>query len=173
MSRGWQLEAAELEPVVRAVVRNRVRDDFEDVAQDAMLSLCGALPRQRRSDEPLVALAVTIAQRRAADYWRARYRARSLVVPMVAIDDDGVLPDGPDPAPGPEDRVVAADAAAALWRLVAQLPARQREVVELRFGAELSPEEAAAVLGCSPVAVRTAQSYALARLRRLLYEVAL
>jgi RNA polymerase sigma-70 factor (ECF subfamily) len=56
-------------------------------------------------------------------------------------------------------------------RLVfAQLPAADRELLELRVMAGLSSEQTAAVLGRTPGAVRTAQSRALARLRQLLEE---
>ena len=53
----------------------------------------------------------------------------------------------------------------------ARLSDADRELLELRVVAGLSAEEAAAVLGRRPGAVRMAQSRALTRLRRHLGEV--
>ena len=52
----------------------------------------------------------------------------------------------------------------------ARLSDRDREVLELRVVAGLTSEQVGAVLGMKPDAVRTAQSRALARLRRLVAE---
>jgi RNA polymerase sigma-70 factor (ECF subfamily) len=67
-----------------------------------------------------------------------------------------------DPAEG----LVSAEEAAAVRRAFALLSDADRELLELRVVAGLSAEEAAAVLGRRPGAVRMAQSRALARLRR-------
>ena len=67
-----------------------------------------------------------------------------------------------DPAEG----LVSAEEAAAVQRAFALLSDGDRELLELRVVAGLSAEQAAAVLGRRPGAVRMAQSRALARLRR-------
>ena len=51
-----------------------------------------------------------------------------------------------------------------------RLSARDREVLELRVVAGLTAEQVGAVIGMKPDAVRTAQSRALARLRKLVAE---
>ena len=51
---------------------------------------------------------------------------------------------------------------------LAQLPARQRQVVVLRFFEDLPVDQTAALLGCSTGTVKSYTSRALARLRELL-----
>lgn len=53
-------------------------------------------------------------------------------------------------------------------RALAELPARQREVLTLRFVAELSDADIAAATGLSPAGVRSASSRGLAALRTAL-----
>jgi len=72
-----------------------------------------------------------------------------------------------DPAEG----LVSAEEAGAVRRAFALLSDDDRELLELRVVAGLSADEAAAVLGRRPGAVRMAQSRALNRLRHHLDEV--
>ena len=74
-----------------------------------------------------------------------------------------------------EDSVEGADSASLLSaehdlvrQALAQLPDRQREVVTLRYLAELSDSEIAAATGMSPGGVRSASSRGLAALRAAL-----
>ena len=54
---------------------------------------------------------------------------------------------------------------AALWAAVERLPPRQRQVLFLRFRADLSYDEVAHVMGITPASVRSHASQALATLR--------
>jgi RNA polymerase sigma-70 factor (ECF subfamily) len=54
---------------------------------------------------------------------------------------------------------------AALWAAVDQLPPRQRQVLFLRFRADLTYEEVGHVMGITPAAVRSHASQALVTLR--------
>ena len=58
----------------------------------------------------------------------------------------------------------------AMWRLLTTLPPRQRAVVVLRFYADLSEVEIAAILGCTVGTVKSTSSRALAKLRTALLE---
>ncbi len=69
------------------------------------------------------------------------------------------------PGAGPAELVETRDEHATLRAEFDQLPAGDRELLELRVVAGLSPDDVAAVLGKRPGAVRTAQSRALGRLR--------
>ena len=75
----------------------------------------------------------------------------------------GVLPERPVESPGPETRMVMLDA-------LASLPPRGRAVVVLRYWADLSVEQVAAVLGCSAGNVKSQSARALAKLRAALGE---
>lgn len=58
----------------------------------------------------------------------------------------------------------------ALWRLLGTLPRRQRAVVVLRFYADMSEVDIAAILGCTVGTVKSTSSRALAKLRVALAE---
>ena len=66
------------------------------------------------------------------------------------------------PVEGPADLVGERIALLAALR---QLPPRQREVIVLRYWADLTDAQIAATLGCSPGTVRSQLSRALAKLR--------
>jgi DNA-directed RNA polymerase specialized sigma24 family protein len=68
------------------------------------------------------------------------------------------LPEIEVTAPAPETRLVVLAA-------LAGLPPKYRAVVVLRYWADLSVEEAAAVLNCSPGNVRSQSARALSKLR--------
>ena len=72
-----------------------------------------------------------------------------------------------DPAATPEDAVIAAEARRDLAQVLGRLPEDQRRVMELRLSGLTGPE-IAAVLGRSPLAVRSLQFRAMTRLRTLL-----
>lgn len=72
-----------------------------------------------------------------------------------------------DSAPSPESLTLAAEERRALATLLSQLPARERQVIELRL-AGLTGAEIAQVLGCGHGAVRVAHHRAISRLRRLI-----
>ena len=71
------------------------------------------------------------------------------------------LPEPLAEAPAPETRMVLLDA-------LATLPPRSRAVVVLRYWADLSVDQAAAVLGCSPGNVKSQSARALDKLRAVL-----
>lgn len=75
-----------------------------------------------------------------------------------------------DPERTPEEHAIAADTARRLTAAMAELPARQREIVELRL-AGLRGAEIGRVLGMSHGAVKSAQHRAYATLRDRLGEL--
>ncbi len=77
------------------------------------------------------------------------------------------LAEMPDPAPGPGVRTEQAEQAARMLRALDRLPAKQREVVYLRFYAEDSLEGIAAALGCSVGTVKSRLFHGLERLRQI------
>jgi RNA polymerase sigma-70 factor (sigma-E family) len=75
----------------------------------------------------------------------------------------GWLPERPDAPQTPELRIVMLDALAAL-------PPRARVVVVMRYWADLSVDQTAELLGCSPGNVKSQSARALDKLRAVLGE---
>jgi RNA polymerase sigma-70 factor (sigma-E family) len=70
---------------------------------------------------------------------------------------------GTDQAAAPEDRLV-------LLQALTQVPPRQRAVLVLRYWEDMSIEDTAALLGCSPGTVKSQAAKGLQALRGLLVE---
>jgi RNA polymerase sigma-70 factor (ECF subfamily) len=136
-------------------------DGAEDATQEACIAVLNALPRYRDEGAPFEAFVYAIAARKVAD---ARRAAERRPVPSDVLVDD------PDPAPGPEERALAGEAADRARDLLSRLPDLQREIVVLRVAAGWSAEETGRALGMTPGAVRVAQHRALGRLRTLARE---
>jgi RNA polymerase sigma-70 factor (ECF subfamily) len=112
-----------------------------------------ALPRYRPEAGSFRSWLFVIAHNTVTDEFRR-------IRPTAILADDS-LPEG---VPGPEERVMADQAAGELHRLLAELPDDQRRVVELRL-IGLSSPEVARILGRSPTAIRSLQFRAVATLR--------
>ncbi|HET6292054.1 MAG TPA: SigE family RNA polymerase sigma factor [Kribbella sp.] len=125
----------------------------EDVVSTAVLKLYGSW-RKAREVEHLDAYVRRIVVRVWLDENRRPWRREhpTDVLPEATAG----LPTDP------------ADHRTDLRRLLAQMPARQRAVLVLRFYDDLSVEQTAGVLGCSEGAVKTLTSRALDSIRRLL-----
>jgi RNA polymerase sigma-70 factor (sigma-E family) len=97
----------------------------------------------------------------AVDSWRTRRRRPKTVgaseSSMAAIDAGHKGPDAVD----------ILELRQSLMQSLAQLPARQRAVLVLRYWEQLSEAETADVLGCSIGTVKSSSSRGLARLREV------
>lgn len=120
-----------------------------DAVQDALLRLWRELARGVEIVHPPAWTYRTI-HRLAMDQHRLRRRVESLAEVLVRR-----LPPAP---PDATDRI-------AVWSEVDRLPPRQRQVLYLRFRADLPFEQVAAVLGISSGAARSHASRGLAELR--------
>jgi len=138
---------------------DRVFASADDVVQEVCVALVSALPGYRTPGQPFLAFVYGIAQHKVADAQRAVARDRSL--PLAEV------PDRPETAAGPEQRVLQEEAKVLVDGLLATLPDHQREILVLRVVAGLSAGETADAIGSTPGAVRVAQHRALARLREL------
>ena len=127
----------------------------EDLFQDCLAALQRNWARVNSADAPLAYAKRTLVN----EYLSARRRRSAWEVPM----------DDPESATdvrrdhGFETAVVERDR---VWRLLADLPARERAAVVLYYYEDLSDEDAATILGCRPVTVRSNRSRALDRLRK-------
>jgi RNA polymerase sigma-70 factor (sigma-E family) len=126
----------------------------EDLAQTALAKVFVSWRKVRRHDA-----AYAYATRTLLNSYLADKRLRRSTEVLT-----GEVPDRPAVVPGPETRMVVLDA-------LATLAPRSRAVVVLRYWADLSVDQAAEVLGCSPGTVKTLGARARDKLRAVLGEV--
>ncbi len=127
-------------------------DRGDDVVQRVLTELYRKWPRARQA-ESLDGLVRIMLLRRLIDERRLRWAKVQLTT---------ALPDRPAPAaPDPADRL-------ALMAALRQVGPRQRAVLVLRFFSDLTVEETAQALNCSPGTVKSQTAKGLAVLRRLL-----
>jgi RNA polymerase sigma-70 factor (ECF subfamily) len=130
--------------------------EAEDVTQDAMLTALTSLHLYSpRSGTRFVAWLTTVA----VNTMRRRFRRR-----RPELTATGELPDSPSGDTDAGDDIDRARQRAALLRALAELEPREREIVSLRYGAELNAAEIAAQLALEPANVRKILERARARL---------
>jgi len=132
--------------------------DAEEATQDAFVKAHRALGRFR-AGAPLRPWLLAIAANEARNKRRAAGRREHLALRVA--DATAVRAE-----PSTEARALAADRDAGLRGALARLGDADREVLWLRYFAELSEAETAAALGCRRGTVKSRTSRALARLRR-------
>jgi RNA polymerase sigma factor (sigma-70 family) len=124
----------------------RSREDAEDVAMDTMARALHHWERLGPTPDPWVA---KVATNLSIDRWRrARRRKDHDLLGRLGSSDYQT-----------EDGMV-------LRQAVAALPRRQREVVAMRYFLDMTEQEIASSLGCSPGSVKQHASRGLAALRR-------
>ena len=117
------------------------KSDAEDVTQSVCLRLADAVARfDGRSKFTSWLYSVTLNAVR--DLQRSRQRQGRQIAAVSAVARDEIAPDQ-------EDQLRVND----IWRIVRQLPEKQRDAVLLVFGEQLSQAEAATIMGCKEVTV--------------------
>jgi RNA polymerase sigma-70 factor (ECF subfamily) len=127
-----------------------VRAEVEDLTAEVFRKALAGLHGYEWQGAPFAAWLLRIAANTLAD--RARRALRAVAAPEPV-----------EPGPPIDGDALAR---ATLFRLVAQLPADQRRVIELRFAEERSTREIAAELGRTQGAVKQLQLRALRALRK-------
>ena len=151
-----RLYDALVEPIYRYVaMRLRRREDAEDVTQLVFERIVTALPRYRHQGRPFGAWAFRIARNAVIDHQR-RYR-RTEPLGAIAEPADGMILE----ALSLRDEEVR-ELRAAIRRLTPD----QQEALALRYGAGLSAEEAARVMGRQAGTIRGLTFRAIETLRR-------
>ncbi|MEA2130274.1 MAG: hypothetical protein QOJ85_3165, partial [Solirubrobacteraceae bacterium] len=118
--------------VLRFLVASVGRHDADDAFQETFIAALRAYPRLRK-DSNLRAWVLTIAHNKALDMHRARAR-RPVPVAEVGDRPDPAIAAGPPAGAG-------AGADGDHWERVRALPQRQREVLTLRYAADLTHAE--------------------------------
>jgi RNA polymerase sigma-70 factor, ECF subfamily len=156
---------ARIRPMVVQYCRARIglgmlgSQSAEDIAQDTLFAVVGALERWR-PEKRVMSFVYGIASNKVVDAYRAAGRDRS--VPTET------MPDEADSGHGPEQAAVLASQVTELHELLEQLSDHHREILVLRVAMGMSAVEAADAVGSTPGAVRVTQHRALTRLRELL-----
>lgn len=152
-------EAAELyrrlAPAVLGYVRSQGAAEPEDLVGEIFLQVVRDLPRFRGDDAAVRRWVFTIVHHRLIDARRRSARRPSLAADPLPDVAAAAAPDPLDPD---------------LGRALAGLTADQRDVVTLRFVADLPIEAVAALTGRSPGAVKALQHRALEALAHQLGE---
>lgn len=167
LARADQPAAAELfrrmQPLARRVVADypALRTEADDLAQQIVIRAFAALPRfdLGRRLEPWLRV---LAQRCCFDRLRVLQRRGPEAEAAAAGREE------PDPAPGPDARLMAAEFQRDLSNSLARLPPGDRRVLELVQSGECSLREVAERLGCAPGALKVRTHRARTRLRGLL-----
>jgi len=132
----------------------------DDVVQDAFVKAFTRLDQfdDGRSFRPWL---LAIVANEARNRLRSSGRHAALVLRVAARVDD----EATDPAGDPERSHERSELRRRMADAVSALPERDREVIALRYFAELSEAQTAEVLGCAPGTVKSRLSRALDRLR--------
>jgi RNA polymerase sigma-70 factor (sigma-E family) len=123
----------------------------EDLTQTALAKAYRSWRRISRADHP-----EAYVRRMLVSCNSDRFRKRRVTE---------ALTDTPPETAGPDEPVSWVEERSALLAALAQLPAKQRAVVVLRYWEDLSEAEVAEVLGCSTGTVKSQASKGLAKLR--------
>jgi RNA polymerase sigma-70 factor (ECF subfamily) len=143
-------------PIYRYVaIRLRRREDAEDVTQLVFERIVGALPRYRHSGKPFAAWAFRIARNAVIDHQRRLRPTEPLG--SIAEPADSMLIEALS-LRGEEIRELKA--------AIRALTPDQQEALALRYGAGMSAEEAARVMGRQAGTIRGLTFRAIEALRR-------
>ena len=132
----------------------------EDLTAEVFLRALKAYDRFDHSSASPRPWLFRIAQNALRDYHR-QVKRRPLLT-MAAMRDLACV------APSPEERLLWEEEVAGLLAGIEELAAKDREIIGLCYGSELSISDAGEILGLSDAATRTRLWRALGRLRKIL-----
>jgi RNA polymerase sigma-70 factor (ECF subfamily) len=159
----WTLLHDELARPMLGWLRGRGVPEPEDVLGEVFLAIARDLGRFEGDEAGFRSWAFTIAHRRGVDAVRHRRRR-----PVAPVADERLVPLA-EALRGTPDELEAAvariDDTALLTQLLDHLTDEQRDVVVLRFAADLDTATVGRLTGRSPNAVAAVTTRALARLR--------
>ena len=134
--------------------------EAEDLSQEVFVKALEAIGSYKWRNVPFASWLFRIAHNQIVDHLRKQTRTKE-----AALDDNNVTSIGEaNPAFLAEKELEIEQ----LLDSVKRLSPAQREVISLRFGAELSIAEAARVLGKSPGTVKALQYNGIVALRKML-----
>ena len=151
---------------IRMMVKDR--DLADDILQETLIKVVRVIDEGRYTDSgKFLSWVLRIAHNQVIDYFRQQKQQKQLSEADAGYSVLGTLRFA---EPTVEDRMVSEQIAADLRNLVEELPAEQREVVKMRYYANLTFKE---IAEATDVSVNTAlgrMRYALINLRRMIQE---
>lgn len=151
---------------IRMMVKDR--DLADDILQETLIKVVRVIDEGRYTDSgKFLSWVLRIAHNQVIDYFRQQKQQKQLTEADAGYDVLGTLRFA---EPTVEDRMISEQIATDLRNLVEELPAEQREVVKMRYYANLTFKE---IAEATDVSVNTAlgrMRYALINLRRMIQE---
>jgi RNA polymerase sigma-70 factor (ECF subfamily) len=133
--------------------------EAEDLAQEVFVKAFEAIGSYRWRDIPFASWLFRIAHNQVVDHFRKDGK-----VERVELEDSAIAADEPSPALIAEQRFELRE----LRDNIGKLSPAQREVITLRFGAELSTAEVSEALGKNTGTVKALQYNGIVALRKLM-----
>ena len=151
---------------IRMMVKDR--DLADDILQETFIKVVRVIDEGRYVDSgKFLSWVLRIAHNQVIDYFRQQKQQKQITEADAGYDVLGTLRFA---EPTIEDRMVSEQIAADLRALVEELPAEQREVVKMRYYANLTFKEIAEQTDVSVNTALGRMRYALINLRRLIQE---
>jgi RNA polymerase sigma-70 factor (ECF subfamily) len=138
-------------------------EEAEDLTQEVFLKALKGIGSYCERGALFVSWLLRIAHNLIIDHYR-KQKGRQVILLGEAIEGTGTIAIGTDPALTTEQHMELME----LKQTVDKLPPREREVIALRFGAELSVSETARVMGKAEGTVKKLQHEAVVKLRKLM-----
>ena len=157
-TRSWESLYRRVYPSMLAYAERRLatREEAQDAVSEALTRTVAGLDRLVDTGATPESWLFGVLRHVVLDRQRSAYRRRDLPVHREVTPD------------GPLEATVVGEEHAHVRAAFAQLPDRDRELLELRVVAGLSSDAVATILDMRPGAVRTAQARALDKLRAAL-----
>ncbi len=151
---------------IRMMVKDR--DLAEDLFQDTFIKVVRVIDEGRYVDNgKFLSWVLRIAHNQVIDHFRAQKQDKSISESDAGYDVLGTLRFAEHTV---EDRLISEQIAADVRNLIELLPDEQREVVKMRYYANLSFKEIAEQTGVSINTALGRMRYALINLRRMIHE---
>lgn len=132
--------------------------EAEDLTARVFYQALGNIGSYKARGVPFIAWLYRIAHNLVANWYRDRSRHKN-----IRLDDIATLPARGD---SPHQRAEQNEEAQILLRAVRRLPARQQQLLILKFSEHLSNEEIGRIMGCTEGAVKALYHRTLVALRK-------
>lgn len=155
---------------VRDYIRMMVKDSdlADDILQETFIKVVRVIDEGRYVDSgKFLSWVLRIAHNQVIDHFRQQKQQKQITEADAGYDVLGTLRFA---EPNVEDRLIGEQIAADLRALIEELPAEQREVVKMRYYANLTFKEIAEQTDVSVNTALGRMRYALINLRRMIQE---